>query len=225
MNGLSSMCAFVTSPLARASLPPESGAVPFSEGPWQVGTSIVAIIGGLIAAFKAVQEMGLARRQREREFAWNQAKECAALLSQLDSSAASSALLMLDWSNRAYTLASGDVVLINAEQVHRALRTTALNLTATEGFIRDRFDALFGLFERVERAIQVGLVREEDLLSSLGYYIKKMAEAQDTFENFMATYGYRQALQFAARLPAWRFNETVRRQKYEKGAETSQAEG
>jgi hypothetical protein len=177
---------------------------PASKDFWEVGAWIVAIVGGLIAAYKAIQEMRLSREQRERELAWNQAREVAALLDHLDANPkAKAACLMLDWTQREYKLPSGEWVSISQEETLRALRTSDTKFTEVEAYIRDCFDAVFDYLERVNRAIEVGLVKETDLSAPLGYYVNIMARRWRVFSDFMTRYHFDGAVRFACRMPEW----------------------
>jgi hypothetical protein len=176
---------------------------PQSKDFWQVAAWIVAIIGGLIAAFKAIHEMRLSRIQRERELAWSRSKEAAALLDRLLADPlARAAAVMLDWSGRVYALPSGEKVRLERPQVLNALRIRNMRFTPAEGFVRDCFDAFFGHIERMENATEVELVAQHDL-KSLGYYAKKMAKNRAVFVTFLKEYDYQKVLAFLDRTPEW----------------------
>jgi hypothetical protein len=171
---------------------------------WQVAAWMVAIIGGLVAAFKAVAEMRLSRLQKDRDLAWNQAKEATLMIDRLSlDPQAKAAILMLDWTIREYTLPSGRTAVISREEVADALRIEDLIFTHKEGYVRECFDALFNQIDRIENAIEVGLVRESDMLSFLEYYFEVMAKHHDIFSDFMNYYEYRGTINFALRVSTW----------------------
>jgi len=191
---------------------------------WKAASEAVAVVGGLIAAFKAVNEMRLSRLQRARDLAWAQAKEATAIFDHMFADPqASNALRMLDYSSREYQLPDGKRETVTIDEVERALRTSdapgarELLLTPTEGYIRDCFDSFLGYLDRAETSIEVDLVREADMLACLEYYLVRMAARRKTFESFMKTYGYERPLNIAMRTAAWRTGKGVTRG--EKGSE------
>jgi len=132
---------------------------PFIKDLIEVATWLVAVIGGVIAAFKAVSELhrsneerAEAIRERQVQFRWRQAEMARTILDQTwSNSSTRSALKMLDWSGLKYERANATTEPITHENVNDALRTTNLRFTDDEQYVRDCFNQLFDDFERIRR--------------------------------------------------------------------------
>ncbi len=170
---------------------------------------IAAVAGGLIAAFKAIDEMRKKREEDARQLQWTQAKEAQRILEAgLSTKPVRDALTMLDWS-RPFTLPDNSVVHISQQEARDALRTRGLGFTDKETYIRDCFDALFGFFDQVEQALKVKLVLFNNVEPALAYYVGLMARHRPVFEGFMTNYHYLQATDLVARFDIWRAEESV----------------
>jgi hypothetical protein len=166
----------------------------------------VAIIGGLIAAFKAIAEMRENREQRVRELRWKQATAAKEFFDEiLADSRVNDALQMLDWSGRDYKIDEDTVATITSEDVWYALRTTNLKFTEKETYIRDCFDRLLYSVERIEQSISIGLFNFEDVQYPLEYYARKLrsGKKREAFEGFLRSYGYVLAKRFFYRFESW----------------------
>lgn len=171
----------------------------------EVIAAIVAVGGGLIAAFKAVREMREQKEQNARDLRWKRAREAMELLNQLNTnSLVKAATLMLDWSEREFALPSGKRAKITKQAMLRALRTENLDFTEEEVFIRDVFDSFFAFLERVELATKISLVEFDDIKGSIGYLAEKMSKNRGVFSKFISSYGYNRAEELLALYPEWR---------------------
>lgn len=165
---------------------------------------LIAIVGGLIAAFRAVSEMKLTREQRAHDLAWQQAKEAFAMTDRIGSDGAlRTATLMLDYDSRNFVMPSGQESVITRAKVMEGLRLTNLRFDEEEVFIRDTFDQFFSYLDRIEIAIEVGLVRKKDIIPLVDYYADLMNRNQSAFASFMSRYGYRRALDLLQMTPSW----------------------
>jgi hypothetical protein len=173
----------------------------------QIISWAVAIIGGLVAAFRAISEMQENREQRIRELRWKQATAAKEFFDEiLTNPYVSDALQMLDWSGREYKIDSDTVATISSDDVWYALRITNLKFTEKETYIRDCFDRLLYSVERVEQSIRICLFNFEDVRYPLEYYVRKLSagKKRKAFEGFMKDYGYTLAEDFFNRFDSWR---------------------
>src|SRR5689334_20007959 len=84
---------------------------------------VIAIVGALIAAYTAINEMREGRKQRAEDLRWRQANAAKSLIDQMDKDAqAGSAEFMIDWDGRNYRVNDSVVYHILYEDVVRALR-------------------------------------------------------------------------------------------------------
>jgi hypothetical protein len=173
----------------------------------QVISWAVAIIGGLIAAFRAISEMRENREQRVRELRWKQSTAAKEFFDELLANpSVSDALQMLDWSGREYKIDNDTTTTITSDDVWYALRTTNLKFTGKETYIRDCFDRLLYSVERIEQAIRIGLYNFEDVRYPLEYYARKIGggKKREAFEGFLKEYGYTLAEGLLNRFDSWR---------------------
>jgi hypothetical protein len=174
----------------------------------QAAAWIVAAVGGLIAASKAIVEMRKATQQRQADLRWKQAEMAKTCIDELAGRPlARSAMKMLDWSGRSYQDVGRRTGPIEAEDRRIALRTegTVFIAESDEQFIRDSFDDLFDGFERLEHFVFIGLICFEDIESAFEYYVDRIAEPQEypVFEKFLTEYRFKLAIRFLERFPAW----------------------
>jgi hypothetical protein len=110
----------------------------------QVVAWVVASIGGVIAAFKAVAELNRGRADRKAEFRWKQAEMAKTVLDETWSAdPVRCALSMLDWSGRTYNTGNRETKEITHEYMWNALRTTNTTFEDHDQvFVRDCFDRL-----------------------------------------------------------------------------------
>lgn len=177
---------------------------------FQIGTWIVAIVGGLVAASKGLTEMRRSNEQRHEDMRWKQAEMAKKCLDEIFSnSLARAALKMLDWSGLTYDIPGGGKTgPIDHELRRLALRTTNTVFSPGDAdpFIRDAYDALFDGFERLEHFIRIKLIMFDDVEQPLSYYVAKLAAPEDrvVIRSFLQTYGFQSAQDFLDRFPSWR---------------------
>jgi hypothetical protein len=175
---------------------------------WQIGAWIVAILGGLIAAFKGITELRRSNDQRCEDLRWKRAEMAKTCIDELNAnSLARSALKMMDWSGDEYTRVDGKKTgEIKHKERRNALRTDNTIFDADSKFIRDAFDELFDYIERLEHFIRIGLVVFEDVEQFFKYYISKFAsqDERDVITRFMNEYGFTLGLSFLDRFDVWR---------------------
>lgn len=179
---------------------------------FQLGAWAIAIIGGLIAAFKAVAEMRRSNEQRREDIRWKQAEMAKRCLDEIFNNAeARAALKMLDWTGSTYLTRENSMTgPITHESRRLALRTedTVFPPGDDGPFIRDAFDELFDGFERLEHFIRIGLIVFEDVERPFVYYVGKLAGPEDrvVFHSFLKFYGFRSAQEFLNRFQEWRLS-------------------
>jgi len=177
---------------------------------FQIGAWVVAIVGGLVAASKALTELRRSNEQRREDMRWKQAEMAKKCLDEMRSnSLAQAAMKMLDWSGLTYDLPSGGQTgPIDHKTRRSALRTanTVFNPGDPDPFIRHSFDALFDNFERLEHFVRINLIKFEDVEQPLSYYVAKLAgpEERPLIGSYLLTYGFQSAQDFLNRFPQWR---------------------
>src|SRR5688500_14065605 len=92
---------------------------------FQVAAWIVAVIGGLIAAGKAISELRNSTQQKKRDLRWRQAEMAKQLLDELFGNLeARAALKMLDWDGLNYKTPDGGTTQPITHEIRRdSLRT------------------------------------------------------------------------------------------------------
>lgn len=177
---------------------------------FQVAAWVVATVGGLVAAFKAVAELRRSNIQRLEDMRWKRAEMAKKCIDQIRTNAAATAALkMLDWDGLQYDLPSGG----KTEPITHSLRSLALRTTNTvfepagaERFVRDAFDALFEEFQSLEHFLRIKLIVFEDIELAFSYYADRLAAASEfaVIFNFLDVYGFKDAIVFLDRFPAWK---------------------
>jgi hypothetical protein len=171
----------------------------------QVLALLVASVGGVIAAFKAIAELNRGRTERREEFRWKQAEMAKKVLDETWSDYyARSALRMLDWSGSKYMDGERQTQSITHEHMWNALRTKNTKFDLDEHFIRDCFDHLFDCLERAEHFITINLIEFDDVKSRFEYYVKLMAKNRTVYEDFLETYNFKLAKRFLSRFEIWK---------------------
>jgi hypothetical protein len=165
----------------------------------------MAILGGLIAAFKAIHETAENRRQRAHELRWKKAQLAREILDKLHSNRRfHDALVMLDWSGREFEVSPGQVQEIRWEDLPTALRAwqDPISFDEKEIYIRDCFDDLFDGLNLLEHYLGTDLLDFRDVEFPMAYHIAKLRERSDAVTVFINHYGYRLAVAFIERFPA-----------------------
>ncbi|HSD52136.1 MAG TPA: hypothetical protein VLG48_12085 [Candidatus Methylomirabilis sp.] len=154
-----------------------------------MGAWLVAIAGGLIAAFRALREARQARELRREELRWRKAELAREILSEFrQNPRVQSAETILDWTGRSFEVAPGKSETISWEEMRRALCTTdVMNFSTMEAFVRDCFDSLFGALEHY---LRTGLVQFEDVEFPLEYTVTKLRLLDEAAKSLVTTYGY-----------------------------------
>lgn len=195
------------------------GLDPFWKDVAQTGAWSVAIVGGLIAAAKAIHESRLnreqrdraldeareARAQRNRDLRWRQAQVGTELVDKaLNDPQAWDAAQMIDWEDREFKISDGTRVTVTLDDVARALRPYRDKCDLKDAYIREAFDALFYRYSSFERALNIDLVTFDDVATPAQYYIREMSKRRSVYEAYMSTFGFAAALRFANRFESWK---------------------
>jgi hypothetical protein len=170
----------------------------------QIIALAVAVVGGLIAAFKALDETRENRRQRVRELRWRKAELAREIIGKLHASKRfHDALVMVDWTGRDYEVSPGNVKEIKWEDLPAALRLweEPISFDEKEVYIRDCFDELFDGLNLLEHYLRTDLLDFKDVEFPMAYYIGKVVERGDDIAGLMNHYGYRLAKAFIERFP------------------------
>ena len=163
----------------------------------------VAVLGGLIAAFRVIYELRQNTRQRQQELRWRQANSAKELINRLEESQlASDAMIMFDWTGREFEIAPKVFEAISFHDVKKALRITNTVFSDKETYIRDCTDAFLFEMEFMEQAIRNDLTQFKDLIFPMKYCIDSMKQHDiyDSFVEFVKEYGYTGSYSFVQRL-------------------------
>jgi len=177
---------------------------PFKKDLVQVAAWMVAIVGGLVAAFKAIQETRENRRQRRRELRWKKAELARDIIAKLyTNKKLHDACIMVDWSGREFEVSPGRREEIRWEDLHGALRPweEPISFDEKEVYIRDCFDELFDGLNLLEHYLRTDLLDFEDVEFPMAYSVGKLKERGDDTVTFMNHYGNRLAKAFLQRFP------------------------
>lgn len=164
----------------------------------------VAIVGGLIAAFKAIHETRESRHQRLRELRWRKAELARDIISSLFANVQlHNAFVMVDWSGRDFEIAPGRRETIYWEDLPGALRhwVEPVEFNDKEIYIRDCFDELFDGLNLLEHYLRTDLLEFEDVEFPMAYYIGQLKRRGDAVRVFMDHYGNGLARGFIHRFP------------------------
>ncbi len=166
----------------------------------------VAIVGGLIAAFVAINQSRTNTKQRESELRWKQANLGRELVDEMFKTPAEKALLMVDYNDVGRTfdeIPEGEQSVFLAD-ILVALDINKINSTARSIYIRECFEELFYTFERLEYFIQNNLLTFDDVSCPTEYYVEVMVGQKDTYLAFLKYAKYRRAILFLDRFPQWK---------------------
>lgn len=157
---------------------------------------IVAVVGGLIAAFKTIQELRQSRRQRYEELRWKQANIAKQLLDELFGHEYSeNAVLMLDWNKgqRKYVVGN-EFLIISYRDVLLALKKEQSDsLSDKEMYIRECFDFFFYFVDRIKHYININLINFDDIKAPLKCYARKINDNREVYYSFMQAQEYKYA--------------------------------
>ena len=165
---------------------------------------LAAIIAGLFAIHKGRREVQQNRDQRAQELRWRQAQSGKELNDEmLDDPPARAAMDMLDYSFKSYTDKRGNPLEITTAEWTHGLRTTQLNLSAKDEYVRQCFDNLLYYMGILEHHISRGLVLFDDVAYPIEYYVERMVPQAPTLMRYIQTYKFHRSAAFLNRFPEW----------------------
>ena len=155
----------------------------------------VAVIAGPIAAVWALLQWGDSIRQRKREFRWRQVDAGRQLTDELfDDPIAGDGLEIIDEELDRITLKDGTSAAISPHDIKAAMAfDTSSSKSEVHIAIRRRFDAVFYRLERIQRCVELNLVKLDDVSIPTAYYCKAMGRQMDIFDPYLAKTGYLKA--------------------------------
>lgn len=159
----------------------------------QFCSTIVVVIGGGIAAYKAIHEM-------RQNLAWKKADAAKKIIDELfNDEKAVAAMTMLDWGGGRLYEVGDKKHYINRDLMLRALRLDNLHFNHEEQYVRDCFDALFIKITMIGWMVDRHLVQFDDVHEPLKYIAKKINQFSSVFFPFLSHYNYDVALLFICR--------------------------
>jgi len=162
---------------------------PFLKDIIQIAAWCIAIIAGIVTAFKALYEIKKNRELRDRELKWNKAKLARELIQEFEShSGFSVAHQLIVWSSREYQINSGKVQKIDKKTVLDSIRIDDTKFSDVEIFIRDRLIKYFHSLSRLEHFIVRELVDFEDVKYDFEYSSKKISEDSEIYYMYLKKY-------------------------------------
>jgi len=167
-------------------------------------TKLVALVGGLLAAFSGIHQLWQGNVQSARELRWKQAELAREMVTKMVADDGWRAMEMMDWDDegREYDI-NGRKEKINAAAVYTALEKSESD--DKDRHIIDRLDRAFFLVSQLESAVRSDLVRIEDVRYPLSWYAaKRMCPRKQLFESYMKENAAPETLQFFERLEEWR---------------------
>jgi hypothetical protein len=172
-----------------------------AQGGWrdslQLALVFVGVVGGLIAAGRAVLDF-------RENLLWKRANAAREFLTEIHQHArASAAVMMMDWyeSEHEYKLKPEDdePVEISYDDVLAALKKEQKDCRGStserDRFIRDCFDWFFYFVGRIERYIEIKLIKFEDVEPVFRPYAR-VINGDASYAKFMDLHEYDSALQF-----------------------------
>jgi Asp-tRNA(Asn)/Glu-tRNA(Gln) amidotransferase C subunit len=190
-----------------------------------LGSVVVGTVGGLIAAFTAISAWRRATlqrseelTQRQLEFRHKQAVFSRDLIKDIFGDVwARAALRMLDWDLYDYEDPKGKRYQIARAEVKRALRTSNLDFSDKEVYIRACFESLYDYLEQMENLVRLEVINFEDIETTFRYYIVRALRADTAHSGFLDYYDYPRVKNFMARFPS-RSSVTIQPAAIETGA-------
>jgi hypothetical protein len=176
---------------------------PVASGTWrdtlQLALVFIGVVGGLIAAVKALYDF-------RESLLWKRANAAREFLTEIHQHArASAAVMMMDWyeSEHEYKLKPEDdkPVEISYDDVLAALKKEQKDCRGSaserDRFIRDCFDWFFYFVGRIERYMEIKLMKFEDVEPIFRPYARIInGEHAPIYQRFMRLHEYESALQF-----------------------------
>lgn len=179
--------------------------------PWQVRSWQVAVVAGLLTALLALAQAFLSYLQRRRELRWKQAEWAGIYLDRMFGLNTSyAALMMVGKGEKSLELKKGEKFEVSDDDLKAALtrRETREGAkkeeTRTKAHqIRRCFDGLFYYMDRMEQAINIKLIRWEDVSKPTDYYVERLARYKGEILDYLAHTKYDGARSFLSRFPEW----------------------
>jgi hypothetical protein len=165
---------------------------------------LIGIIGGLIAIFTGIYQLGQSNVQNARELRWKQAELAREVVNKMMEDEGWKAMEMMDWQDegREYEI-NGHKEKVNANAVYTALEKN--ESADKDRYIIDRLDRTFFLVSQLESSVRSDLVKIEDVRFPLSWYAaKRMCPHKQLFEAYMKENSAPETLQFFQRLDEWR---------------------
>lgn len=166
----------------------------------QLAAILVACVGGVIAAFKAIFEIQQSTEQRRAELRWRHAQAAKELITDIHRDRhASNAVLMLDWSEGAteHEVEPGHSELLAYRDVLSTLGKAPPDcVSSRDRNIRDAFDWFFYYIDRIELYIETGLIEFIDVRPVFKTYATKIQRDMQVYEPFIQEREYELALRF-----------------------------
>lgn len=147
----------------------------------QIFLWLVAIGGGLLAAFQSIDESQENRRWKKA----NAAKDLVTDIHRDDR--ASNAVVMLDWNDgkHGYQLKSGVPFSLSYDDILKILSKPRKDcVDEQDQYVHDCFDWFFYYVDRIEHYIRTGLIDFADVGPIFKPYSKKIAARRKVYEDF-----------------------------------------
>jgi hypothetical protein len=160
---------------------------------------IFGIGGGLLAAFKGIDEFRQNRILRERDLRWKQANAAKSLMDELfDDPKAKQATVMLDYEEREYEFNDKKQKIVRKDVIRALTGIDEGNLTAKDIFIRDCFDNLLYYTDLFEQSIKNTLFEQKDIEYPMHYFadIVNKVDFKSTFRSYIDGNGSENSIQF-----------------------------
>ncbi len=127
-----------------------------------------ATIGGIVALV-----------QWRRDQAWKRAEKLDSMFKEFETSRLIQiACRVLDWNRGKFSFPDGDRLEFDSSDVEKSLAVhdsgDDLTFTQTQARLRDAYDAILSFFERLEAAIDSGLVDSNQAVTLFGYWVRHM---------------------------------------------------
>lgn len=169
-----------------------------TAGAWrewlQLALVFIGVGGGLIAAVKALFDF-------RENLLWKRANAAREFVTEIhEHPRASIAVLMMDWADgkHDYEIKKGVTETISYEEILAALNKKQIDcIDEKERFIRDCFDWFFYLVGRIERYLEIKLMKFEDVEPIFRPYARIITgEHAPAYRRFMRLHEYDSALRF-----------------------------
>ena len=165
--------------------------------------TVIAIVGGCIAALKAIHEMRLATKQRHQELRWKRAQAAKEVLHDIHSDTrAAAAVMMLDWNDGThdYTIDDSTTFHISYSDVLTAICADPSSCKSPRDvYIRDCFDWFLYYLDRIEHYIHTNYIDFVDVKSVFKPYARKLIQDISTYNHLIQAREYEGTTAFLGR--------------------------